>query len=124
MPTSRIESASAANASSSKCSRGCCGFGRISVVAISASPAAFSATVPVGIKAPRPLPSPPGRATTHLLGQLAVRQGSTRRRVENRDGLPERRRLGYADRPGDNRPVHLRADVGADFALDLLGELG
>ena len=28
---------------------------------------------PVGIRAPRPLPSPPGRATAHLLGQLPVR---------------------------------------------------
>ena len=29
---------------------------------------------PVGISAPSPLPSPPGRATTHLLRQLAVRE--------------------------------------------------
>ena len=38
----------------------------------------LSATVPVGINAPSPLPSPPGRATAHLLGQLAVRQRPAR----------------------------------------------
>ena len=37
-PTSRIDSASAASDSSSKCSRGCCGFGRIDAIGISCKP--------------------------------------------------------------------------------------
>src|SRR5258706_509682 len=90
----------------------------------SAKPTACSATVPVGINAPSPLPSPPGRATTHLLGQLAICQSAPRGRIENRHRLAERGGLGDTHSPGDNRPVDLGPEMRPNLALHLLGELG
>ena len=45
-PTSRIDSASGASASSSKCSRGWCGFGRIDAIGISSSPPMLGVETP------------------------------------------------------------------------------
>ena len=88
-----------------------------------ARPSSFE-TTPVGISAPSPLPSPPGRATAHLLRQLAVGDGSARRRIEHDDRLPERRRFRDPHRPRDDRPVDLGAEVLPHLALDLLRQLG
>src|SRR5690242_16039394 len=89
----------------------------------SSPPASTSSVVPGGISAPRPLPSPPRRATGHLLGQIAVRPCAAGRRVERDDRLPEGRRFREPYVPGHRRLVHLGAEVLADLELDLLGEL-
>src|SRR5438132_13531867 len=90
MPTSRMLAARAARVSSSKCSRGCLRLGSMLATGSSWSPAPLSPMTSVGMRAPRPLPNPLRRATAHLLGQLAVRQGATRGRIEHDDGLAER----------------------------------
>src|SRR5262245_6030215 len=81
-------------------------------------------TAPVGMRAPSPLPRPPGRAITDLLGEFAVRERTTGGRIEDGHGLTERGRLGDPDGAGHHRAVHLVAEVGAHLLLDLLGELG
>src|SRR5262249_21287217 len=119
-PTSRIDSASDPSASSSKCSRGCCGFGRMDAIGSSARPPEPFATSPFGMSPPSPLPNPPCRATAHLLGQLPIRECAPRGTVEHRHGLAEGRRLRDPDRAGDHRAVHLVAEVGSNFLLHLL----
>src|SRR3954470_7590133 len=123
MPTSRIDSASDASSSSSKCSRGWYGFGRMAVTGTSSSPPTPSG-IPAGIRAPRPLPRPPRRATADLLRQLPIRHGAAGGRVEHDDRLAERRRLREADRPRHDRLVHPGPEVLAHLLLDLIGELG
>ena len=119
-PTSRIESASAPSASSSKWSRGWNRFGLIADVGSSSRPPPVSVSesrlVPGGMSAPSPLPSPPRRATTHLFRQLPVRRRAARRGIEHDDRLPERRRLGETHRPRDHRLVHPGTEVLAHLA--------
>src|SRR3954447_9111551 len=123
MPTSRIDSASDASSSSSKCSRGWYGFGRMAATGISSSPPTPSG-IPAGISAPSPLPRPPRRATAHLLRQLPVRHGAPRSRVEHNDRLPERRRLGETHGARNHRLVHPAPEVLSHLLLHLVRELG
>src|SRR6478672_95763 len=123
-----MESASAPRLSSSNWSRSWNGFGWIAETAISwrpgpsPEPGAGRATFsPAGIRAPSPLPSPPGRATAHLLGQIAIRLGAARRRVEHDDRLTERWRLAEAHGPGDDGLVDLGPEVRPDLRHHLVG---
>src|SRR5687767_4510364 len=70
-----------------------------------------------------PLPSPLRRDIVHLLGHIAVGKGAARTGIERDDRLAERRRLRQPDRPRDDGAQHLVAEVVADLADDLIGEL-
>src|SRR5947209_7012909 len=123
-PNSRTEAVRAARASSSKEVRGWRRLAEMEATGISWNPPAPSSPEPGGMRAPRPLPSPPRRATAHLLGQLPVCGGAPGGRIEHDDGLPERRRLREAHSAGHHRPAHLRSEVLAYLADDLVAEAG
>src|SRR5580692_4538926 len=83
-----------------------------------------SPTASLGMRALSPLPSPLRRAIAHLLSQLAVRHGASRGRIENRDGLPERRGLREAHRPGDHNPADALREVLPYLVGHVDGETG
>src|SRR3954452_8579816 len=93
---------------------------------ISSPPVSASAakSVPVGMSAPSPLPSPPRRATAHLFRQFPVGLRASRCGVEHDDRLAERRRLGEPDGTGHDRLVDPGAEVLTHLGLDLIGETG
>src|SRR5947209_935206 len=122
-PSSRTEAVNAAIASSSNRDRGCRRLALIDETGMSRK-ADGSASALGGMRASRPLPSPPRRATTHLLGQFAVRQRTAGRRVEDEDGLAERRRFREPDRPRNDVAAHLGAEMGPYLLDHLVGELG
>src|SRR5947207_10153227 len=126
-PISRIEAVSEAKASSSKCSRGWNRLGTTAATGSSVSddPAAVLRAPPLGIKAPKPRPSPPRLFITgNLLRQQTIGNGTTRRRIERRDRLAERRRLGQAHAAGHHLFAHPIPEMFADLLCDLFGELG
>src|SRR5437763_439189 len=109
-PSSRTEAVRELRLSSSNVVRGWPGFGSMEVTGIwryadSLSPGAG------GISAPSPLPSPLRRPTAHLLGQLAVGNGTPRGRVEHGHRLPEGGRLGQPHRPRAEAAAHRRLDA-------------
>src|SRR5690348_7759018 len=77
-----------------------------------------------GISAPMPLPSPLGRATAYLLGQLLVGHRAPRRRVEGADGLPEGWGLAQSDGSRDHVATDAVTEVLANLSHDLVGQLG
>src|SRR3546814_5401994 len=73
----------------------------------SLSPVPASPVMSVGIRAPRPLPSPLRRATAHLLGQFPVGNGAPGARIERDDRLPEGRCLREPDRAREIGRAHV-----------------
>src|SRR5207247_575345 len=124
MPSSRTDAVSEASDSSSKCFRGWRGLERTLLIGTSIKAVPPLSTTSVGIKAPRPLPNPLRRATTHLLGQLPVGDSPPGAGIEHDDGLAEGRGLRQAHGPGHDVPAHLVAEVGPDLAGHLIGQLG
>src|SRR5207249_3597165 len=123
IPSSRTEAVSDASDSSSKYCRGCRPLACTAVRGISRRFEPRSTTTSVGMRAPRPLPNPLRRATTHLLRQLPVGDRTPGRGIEHDDRLSERRRLRQPYRPGHDVPTYLGAEMGAHLARHLLGEL-
>src|SRR5450756_603105 len=108
MPCSRMESASSASAASSMAVRGCRGLGVMRSRSISKRPPCV--VVPEGIRAPRPLPSPPrsfGKVENLVIwslqpGGYLLRQGGVGHRTSGgwvvlENGLAEAGGLGETD---------------------------
>src|SRR4051794_25251074 len=107
-PSSATDAVRLARASSSKLARGWCGFGAMDPTGTSLSPVPGSAPVmSVGMRAPRPLPSPLRRPTAHLLGQLAIGDRAPRARIERDDRLPEGGGLRQSNGARHDVPAHL-----------------
>src|SRR5579883_116980 len=128
-PSSLMEAANDSRASSSKRERGWRELGRMrsrgSCFSIDPlSPATGLATGWLGMRAPRPRPSPLRRGTDHLLGQLPVGDRPPGDWVEHCDRLPEAWRFGKPNRSGYDYPAHLGPEVGPHVLRHLLGQLG
>src|SRR5437899_1661564 len=80
--------------------------------------------VPLGIRAPRPLPNPLRRMPAYLLGQLPVGDGPPGGWVEHDDRLPERRRLTQSNRARHDVAADRWAKVRAHLLGHLLRKLG